>query len=124
MMNLRLELFVTDIDNSIDFYQRVLNFTQEAREPNGYTLMTNGSVRFSLNKRRNVPANHPFHVATGERPGQGVEIGLEVDDVEAMYQHVQAQNWPVTTDLHRRPWGQVDFTVTDPDGFFFRITSK
>jgi len=120
-MKLRLELFVTDIDISLDFYRRVLNFTVAAQEPTGYTRMTNGSVNLALS---NVPKNHPVFVANEERPGRSVEISLEVEDVEGLYQHILAQNWPLATELHRQPWGQVDFCVSDPDGFFFRITSE
>jgi uncharacterized glyoxalase superfamily protein PhnB len=49
---------------------------------------------------------------------------LEVDDVEAFYRHVVSSNWPRAAELQRRPWGLTDFRVVDPDGYYWRVTSR
>lgn len=121
---LRLELFVDDLPRALDFYRRVLRFEHFAPATDGYTPLVNGEVRLALNLRADLPRDHPIQREAHERRGGGVEIVLEVDDVQAMYRHVVAQEWSRSAELMRRPWGLTDFRVTDPDGYYWRVTSR
>jgi lactoylglutathione lyase len=121
---LRLELFVADLRASLDFYQRVLGFEKEAERPGGYTPLTQGAVRLALNRRSDLDEHHPIRVVPHERPGRGVEIVLEVDDVGATYRRVVAANWRRSAELTRRSWGLTDFRLVDPDGYYWRVTSR
>ena len=121
---LRLELFVESLRTSLDFYVRVLGFQALGERPGGYTPLTNGAVQLALNRRSDLDDGHPLRLAPGDRPGRGVEIVLEVDDVERTYRHVMAERWPPAAEVTRRPWGLTDFRVTDPDGYYWRITSR
>jgi catechol 2,3-dioxygenase-like lactoylglutathione lyase family enzyme len=122
-MAFRLELFITDLAASVDFYSRVLKFKIGKQEADGYTPLTNGQVSLSLNLHASLPGDHPIKAVTNERLGRGIEIVLEVDDIHAMYQHVIAQNWPLSSELAYRPWGKPDFRLLDPDGYYWRITT-
>ena len=122
-MTFRLELFVTDLSASVDFYRRVLKFKVSEQESDGYTPMTNGQVDLSLNLHAGLPDDHPVKAARNERLGRGVEIVLEVNDIEAMYAHVLSTNWPLSSELKRRPWGKTDFRLLDPDGYYWRIST-
>jgi len=53
-----------------------------------------------------------------------VELVLEVDDVVAERDQITAAGWPITEDLHDRPWGLRDFRVLDPAGYYLRITDR
>ena len=121
---LRLELFTSDLRASLDFYRRVLGFDKEAERPGGYTPLAKGSVRIALNLHSELDEDHPIRMAAHERPGRGVEIVLEGSDVEAMYQHVVAEKWPRSAELRHQPWGLTDFRVLDPDGYYWRVTSR
>jgi len=121
---LRLELFTSDLPASLDFYGRVLGFDQEAERPGGYTPLAKGSVRIALNLRSDLDEDHPIRMTAHERPGRGVEIVLEVGDIEAVYQHVVSEKWPRSAELKRQPWGLTDFRVLDPDGYYWRVTSR
>ena len=121
---LRIELFVDDHAAALDFYCRVLGFERLAERPGGYTPLGRGAVRLALNLRAELPADHPIQRGARERVGGGVEIVLEVDDIEAMHRHVVAQRWPLSANLTRRPWGLTDFRVTDPDGYYWRVTTR
>ena len=123
-VTLRLELFVRDLPGSIDFYCRVLGFEPGEQQRDGYTLVTNGEVQIGLNLLSNLREDHPIRPAAGERLGQGVEIVLEVSDVEEAYGRVRSQHWPLSTELKQRPWGLTDFRVLDPNGYYLRITSR
>jgi len=67
---------------------------------------------------------HPLRMTAREQPGLGVEIVLEVDDVLAMCQHVASQGRPLAAELKHQPWGLTDFRVSDPDGYYWRVTSR
>lgn len=56
------------------------------------------------------------------RPPVGVELVLEVTDVQAERNHVAA-GWTAVEELVERPWGLSDFRLLDPDGYYWRITS-
>ena len=123
-MTFRLELFVDDLPASIDFYHRVLEFTPGEQHSDRYTPIANGNVHLALNLRSTLQDNHPIQAVEDERLGRGIEIVLEVDDVDAMYEHVLSQNWPISDELRQRPWGLTDFRIVDPDGYYLRITSR
>jgi catechol 2,3-dioxygenase-like lactoylglutathione lyase family enzyme len=123
-MTLRIELFVNDLSICLDFYRRVLRFEIGERQSVGYTLMTNGEVQLGLNLRSNLPDDHPVQAQEYERIGRGIEIVLEIDNIEEFYQYVFIQNWPIVGKLQQQPWGLIDFRVFDPDGYYLRITSR
>ena len=123
-MTFILELFVNDLPVSIDFYGRVLGFKMGEQKSDGYTPMSNGAVRIALNLRSNLSDDHPIQAVANERPGRGVELVLEVDDIGAMYEHLRSQKWPLSGELQRKPWGLTDFRILDPDGYYWRITSR
>lgn len=123
-MTFRLELFVDNLSVSIDFYNRVLGFTMGEQQADGYTPMTNGDVYLSLNLRANLPGEHPIQAMAGERLGRGIELVLEVNDIEAMYERVSSANWPLSGELRHQPWGLTDFRMLDPDGYYWRITTR
>ena len=124
MALLRLELFVADLERSLDFYRRVLGFHLDHASEGGYTALSRGEAQIALNLADHLPADHPVYFGGDERPGRGVEIVLEVDDLEALYEQVQHANWPVERALQRQPWGTVDFRVQDPDGYYLRFNRR
>ncbi len=123
-MSFRLELFVDDLAASTDFYSRVLGFVIGKRQPDGYTLMTHEAVTLSLNRRANLPDDHPIQANHGERLGRGVELVLEVDDIEAIFKRVHTANGALSSGMQHQPWGLIDFRVIDPDGYYWRVTTR
>jgi lactoylglutathione lyase len=124
-MGLRFELFVVDMETSIAFYRDVLGFEVMRRDP-GYASIRSGRVILGLGPIAKLPEKDGYF--TQERlahdRGAGVEIVLEVDDVMAYRERVRAAGEDVHEDLQQRPWGLADFRITDPDGYYLRITSR
>ena len=58
------------------------------------------------------------------RRGLGVEIVLEVDDVDGCQERVADSGHPILEPLQERPWGLRDFRIIDPDGYYLRVTSR
>lgn len=124
-MSLRLELFVSDLDKSVDFYTKVLGFERQKGEPS-YVPVRSGSVVIGLGPASRLPGSHYFNPELKQaRRGLGTEIVLEVDDVQQFYQHVKTANYKgLVTPLRTQSWGLTDFRIVDPDGYYLRITSR
>jgi len=124
-MGLRLELFVRDMDVAIAFYRDVLGFELLRRDA-GYASMRSGGVTFGLGPIDKLPEAEGYftqsRLATDR--GAGVEIVLEVDDLAAYRARVERAGYPVQEDVQDRPWGLTDFRITDPDGYYLRITTR
>jgi catechol 2,3-dioxygenase-like lactoylglutathione lyase family enzyme len=121
---LRLELFVDDLAASIAFYVDALGFHEEHRG-DGYASLRNGAVVLGLGLARRLPADHHFGQEALARPrGAGVEIVLEVADVDAAYRAAEASAYAVEGAPRDRPWGLRDFRIVDPDGYYLRVTSR
>jgi len=124
-MTLRLELFVSDMQKSIDFYTNVLGFEQMKGEPD-YVPVRSGSVLIALGPAAGLPKKHHFNPEVqNSRRGLGVEIVLEVDDVKSYFEKVKMSGYKgILSPLQKRSWGATDFRVADPDGYYLRITSR
>ena len=122
-MQLRLELFVADIEKSRDFYVLILGFEIESAESGGYTRLSFGDAAIALNPIARIPKAHPSRQKPGEQAGLGHEINLGVDEIEGFYEAVQAAGGEIAEPLRKRPWGAQDFCLQDPDGNYIRITT-
>jgi lactoylglutathione lyase len=121
--SLRCEIFPSpaDLDAVVAFYVDVLGFAltrdeRAAEQP--YVALGRGEVRVGAAARPEVPDREP------RRPPAGVELVLEVDDLDADRARVAAAGWRVAEDITRRPWGLRDFRVLDPSGYYWRITER
>ena len=115
-MRLRMELFVQDMDASIAFYTTMLGF-ELTRRSEDYASLRRGTVIIGLGPIEKLRSSGPA-------VGVGVEIVLELDDVPALvavHEHCRAAGIVVEA-LQPRPWGLQDFRVSDPDGYYLRIT--
>lgn len=122
---LRLELFVEDIEASITFYTEVLAFEVRRHEPDDYASLRLGNAVLGIGPVAKLPQEGGYfgRDISLQRRGLGVEIVLEVDDVEEWHARVEASGHLILESLQDRPWGLRDFRVADPDGYYLRITS-
>jgi lactoylglutathione lyase len=120
-VELRIELFPSDLDRFADFYVRVLRFelvSDKRAEPSPYLSVRRDGVKIGATRAwvavdpvaRTVP--------------QGVEVVLEVDDLVAERDAIVAAGWPVANDITLQPWGLTDFRLFDPDGHYIRFTTR
>lgn len=120
-MTLRFEIFPADLDETVDFYTRLLGFSLTAdrrADAHPYVALRRGQVRVGAARRLAAEARE------ARRPPSGVELVLEVDDVAGERDRVVAGGWPLDDDLQVRPWGLTDFRLLDPSGYYLRITSR
>ena len=51
-------------------------------------------------------------------------VALEVGDVDGCQERVADSGHPILEPLRERPWGLRDFRISDPDGYYLRVTSR
>jgi lactoylglutathione lyase len=93
---LRLELFVDDMEASIAFYTLVLAFELARLESGDYASLRLGDVVLGIGPVAKLPEEGGYfgrEIATLRR-GLGVEIVLEMDDVEGCHERVAASGHP------------------------------
>lgn len=123
-VRLRCELFVTDLDESRRFFTEVLGFAALPEGDSSYLPLQLGDLALSIQPATALPADHHFdQAALAGRRGVGVELVLEVEDLDAAYQRVLRSGWPRHEAMAERPWGLRDFRVIDPDGYYLRVTA-
>jgi lactoylglutathione lyase len=120
-LNYSLRIF----KRSADFYKRVLRFEDGYVSPEGdYHSVKQGKVLIGLGGVKGLEKGHYFLPEIElDRKGLGVEIVLEVEDVDKFFQDVSVSGYKDVEPLTSRPWGLKDFRVIDPDGYYLRITS-
>ena len=126
-MDFRIELFVADLDTSIRFYEVALGFGLDRREQD-YASMRRGQAVLGLGAVSKLPLDGPGPGFTQSRVaderGAGVEIVLEVEDLEDAYARFERAGERVAEPIRAQPWGLRDFRISDPDGYYLRITTK
>jgi lactoylglutathione lyase len=121
-MKIRLELFVSELGTSIQFYEEILGFTK-GYVGTDYAEVFNGTVEIGLCPMNKLPEEHPLKTkSSDERKGLGVEIVLALKDLESLYNKVKNSDYPISSELQLQPWNLRDFRLVDPDGYYLRIT--
>lgn len=118
VVDAKFELFVTDAPESIRFYQ-ALGFALAQQKPDGYSTMRSDNTVVALSP---VPWWLPLRVVgVLRRPPIGTELVFYSDELEALRERLVAAGYapgPVVL----QPWGDRDFRITDPDGYYVRIS--
>lgn len=118
---LRCEIFPSDLDATVDFYVQILAFRvirDERAAEHPYVALERGEVRLGAAARAEPEDRDQ------RRPPTGVELVLEVDDLDADRRRVAQNEWAIEEDVTHRPWGLSDFRLLDPSGYYWRITTR
>ena len=112
-----------DMDESLDFYTRILDFEKDGRWP------TTGSPSFSHLHREDI------HIQLSTHSGDGVAgnvVTVVVDGIDRLFEKYVARGLETTkkieSPVHQGPidqsWGWREFYVTDPSGNTLRFSQK
>jgi catechol 2,3-dioxygenase-like lactoylglutathione lyase family enzyme len=118
-----VELHVADVERSLAFYE-ALGFKVARRWEDWIRLDRDGADLVLFGDAYVRGKDHYFtpHIDRSPR-GIGVEIVIEVNDVDALYATAREAGLQIVKEMQERPWKARDFRLADPDGYFLRITS-
>jgi lactoylglutathione lyase len=118
-----VELHVADVERSLAFYQ-ALGFHVERRWEDWIRLDRDGADLVLFGDAYVRDHEHYFTPYIDRAPrGVGVEIVIEVDDLDAVLAAAEASGLHIVKPMQERPWKARDFRLADPDGYFLRFTS-
>ena len=118
-----VEFHVADVEASIRFYE-ALGFRVTRRWEDWVRLDRDGAELVLMGDAYIRGHDHYFAPYLDRLPrGVGVEVSVEVADVDAVYAAAQAAGLRIVKPIQDRDWKARDFRLADPDGFFVRITS-
>src|SRR5207245_9126003 len=120
-----VEICVSDLEQSITWFEHVLGFRVVARDADEYVELSRGETSIQL-----ATDSAPYWVPERERllpPGQrgsGVEIILLVENIDAVYHQAQQAQADIVRELADYPWHMRQFWVRHPDGYLIRPAQK
>ncbi|WP_208294041.1 bleomycin resistance protein [Ilumatobacter fluminis] len=123
------ELSCSDLDVSMHFWTGVLGFScRFRREEDRFAYLELGDAQVMLEERH----QSSWETALLERPfGRGINLQIEVDDVERLHARVTEAGLPLFRDLLRTEYREDDtvhvayeFLVQDPDGYLLRFVQN
>lgn len=114
----KFELFVTDVAESVRFYEK-LGFSVAHAKLDGYSTLRSGHTIVALSP---VPWWLPLRAAGFlRRPPIGTEIVFYTDRLEQLRAELVAAGY-APGPIALQSWGDLDFRLTDPDGYYVRIS--
>ena len=122
------ELYCTNLDETLHFYQDVLGFSELYMRPEDRFARIGRQGSEFMIEEVGTPGRKWLAGAL-ERPfGRGISFQMDTTDVVSLYQAVQTAKAPVFLPLEDK-WHRIDdiytgcrqFIVQDPDGYLLRF---
>ena len=120
----RVELYVSDLEESLNFYLDIIGLELYGRGERG-ARFNYDCFSLLLTSESVLEEKHYFNSkAKSDIKGNGFELIIVVDELEKVYQRCLDNNYPVEVEVEKYPWDMKGVKVADPDGYFIRITSE
>jgi len=122
-----LELHVPDFEKAKEFYRKLGFEVVWERKPDGfkgYLVMKMSKSILCFWAGNDEVYNHPYFklFSKDTKRGYAVEIVIFVEDIEEYYRKVK-KFAKVVEELVLQPWGDKDFRIEDPFGFYIRFSN-
>ena len=115
-----IELHVPDFQKAIDFY-KILGFKVVWVNENYLVMKSGSNSLFFYGGSKDVYSHSYFGgFPKDTKRGYAVEIILYEKDIKEFYHRVK-DKMKVVQELKLKPWGEYDFRIEDPFGFYIRI---
>ncbi len=119
-----VEICVSDLTASVDWFSRVLGFSPVERDAH-YAGLRRGETTILLGTEAG-PYWSPerAHIPPAGSRGGGVEIVLIVDEIDSVYDRARNAGADIVRPLQDQPWGLRQFWVRHPDGYLLRPAER
>lgn len=123
------ELSVSNFDESLHFYTKILGFKIEYQreEPRKFAFLSYQGSQMMIEESVE-DSNSPWYTGVREYPfGRGINFQIEVDNIEPIIESLKKNNYPIKMPP-KENWyrkdnellGNKEFLVMDPDGYLLR----
>ncbi|MEE3330630.1 MAG: glyoxalase [Myxococcota bacterium] len=116
----KFELFVADARASVAFYE-ALGFEVVNEKNYGYTTLAAGETIVALSPIRGWLRFPVWLLSWFRLPPLGTELVFYTDDLGVAREALLGAGY-APGDVKLQPWGDHDFRITDPDGYYVRVT--
>jgi lactoylglutathione lyase len=122
-----LELHVPNFEIVKDFYGKLgfeVVWEREPEEMKGYIVMKMGDSILCFFAGNSEVYNQPYfkNFPRDTKRGYGVEIVIFVKNIESYHEKVK-KFANVVDEPTTQPWGDKDFRIVDPFGYYLRFSS-
>ncbi len=118
-LKLTPNLFVRDVQASMNFYQSVLGFqkgiTVPDKPPYVFASVTNGNVEIFFNDLKAVAEEYPELAKA--KIGGTMTMYIEVEGIEAVLKAVEKSGANINMPLKTQFYGMREFGFLDPEGW-------
>ena len=125
MKKLSPNLFVTNVKESIAFYEK-FGFKVEQAIPDAenpfWASIASGDVEIMLQEKNS--GTQEFAVLAGKELGATLTLFMETENLEENYKVVKENNYEIVYDMHETFYGTHEFAVQDPDGYICVLAGK
>ncbi|MED0952306.1 VOC family protein [Bacillus mobilis] len=118
----RVQLYVNDIEKSLLFYEEVIGLQLYKKDMHA-ARFNHDQFSLLLVSDSRLNENHYFYNRK-EMKGNGFELIIVVNRIEEVYERCKEKRCTIQEEIQTYPWEMRGFKVTDPDGYFLRITSE
>ena len=118
MKQLTPNLMVDNVNETVVFYQKILEFELVMSVPQegvfNWAMVQHGEVCLMFQEKKNLIAEYPVLKDTPR--GGGLTFYIKVGDVKDLYNKIKKQV-NIVLDLHKTFYGTEEFAIQDINGF-------
>jgi len=112
------QLIVANLDRSIEFYTKKLDFEIDFRYEDFYVgIIKNG---FSVHLKTGKPS---IEVRHNKKENEHLDITFSVEGIENLYEDISGKSVEVIQPLRDMPYGK-EFYIADPDGYILAFLEE
>ncbi|MEQ8241691.1 MAG: VOC family protein [Cyclobacteriaceae bacterium] len=117
-------LYVENVNETIEFYEKAFGFTRKFIAPeNDYGELISGetTIAFASNELGNANFKNGFEKITHSKKPFGVELAFTTENIEKDFQNAINSGATLFEPLTEKPWEQTVGYVRDNNGFLIEI---
>lgn len=119
-------LYVNDVAQSVDFYEKAFGLQQRFIHESGqYAEMETGATTLAFSGIELANSNLPdgFQQNALEKQPAGIQLGFVTEDIQAAFDRAIAAGAIALVEPKVKPWGQTVAYVRDLDGILVELAS-
>jgi lactoylglutathione lyase len=109
-------VYVSNMQRSMAFYRDILGLTQKFTTP-GWSEFATGTTTIALHTSMGQARQVATDENSGRTPAGSAQLGFVVEDIQATYETLRAQDVPFSLAPQKQSSGVTLAILQDPDGF-------